>query len=72
MPLVEATQTGLTSSEMARPMRASGSQLDSPLDPDNDKIELDIPHKAAAAVVRCFGSWGKALVSVCRTLERMI
>ena len=40
----------ISKSEMARRMRTSRSHLDRLLDPDNDKVQLDTLHKAAAAV----------------------
>ena len=40
----------ISKSEMARRMKTSRAQLDSLLDPENDKVQLDTLYKAASAV----------------------
>jgi antitoxin HicB len=45
-------EQGITKTEMARRMGTSRAHLDKLLDPDNDKVQLDTVHRAAAAVGR--------------------
>jgi RNA-binding protein YhbY len=42
---------GLTKVEMAKRKRTSRAQLDTLLDPNNDKVQLDTMQRAAAAAV---------------------
>lgn len=45
-------QQGITKTEMARRMGTSRAHLDRLLDPENDKVQLDTVHRAAAAIGR--------------------
>jgi len=53
LDLIQSIWKGrITKGEMGRPMRASRSELDRLLDPDNTKIRLDMVYRSASAVGR--------------------